>query len=138
MDSPGRREQNKQKTRTAIEEAAARLVDQHGFAHTTVRDIAQAAGVSPLRSRERTHGGPAAAAESTRARDGRSQAPAPGGGQGARGRLCTACPVHPLRSRRRRASYDQSVRRSDPGRLRCPRRSLTVASATHRRLRRER
>ncbi|MFB7837660.1 TetR/AcrR family transcriptional regulator [Streptomyces sp. NPDC056056] len=28
-----------------MEEAAARLLDEHGFAHTTVRDIAQAAGV---------------------------------------------------------------------------------------------
>ncbi|MER0429450.1 TetR/AcrR family transcriptional regulator [Streptomyces microflavus] len=45
MDSPGRREQNKQRTRKAIEEAAARLFDEHGFAGTTIRDIATAAGV---------------------------------------------------------------------------------------------
>ncbi|MFJ5262609.1 TetR family transcriptional regulator [Streptomyces sp. NPDC088387] len=45
MESPGRREQNKQKTRKAIEDAASRLFDEHGFANTTVRDIAQAAGV---------------------------------------------------------------------------------------------
>ncbi|MGW2173366.1 TetR family transcriptional regulator [Streptomyces sp. NPDC001705] len=45
MDSPGRREQNKQKTRKAIEEAAARLFEERGFAATTIRDVAQAAGV---------------------------------------------------------------------------------------------
>ncbi|MYV51729.1 TetR family transcriptional regulator [Streptomyces sp. SID3212] len=45
MDSPGLREQNKQKTRRAIEEAAARLFGERGFEHTTVRDIATAAGV---------------------------------------------------------------------------------------------
>ncbi|MEW1791762.1 MULTISPECIES: TetR/AcrR family transcriptional regulator [Streptomyces] len=45
MESPGRREQNKQKTRQAIEEAAARLFDEHGYADTTVSAIAQAAGV---------------------------------------------------------------------------------------------
>jgi len=45
MDSPGRREQNKLRTREAIKEAATRLFDDKGFANTTVRDIAQAAGV---------------------------------------------------------------------------------------------
>lgn len=42
---PGRREQNKQRTRDALERAAARLFEEHGFAATTVRDIAAAAGV---------------------------------------------------------------------------------------------
>ncbi|MGW9373799.1 TetR family transcriptional regulator [Streptomyces xanthophaeus] len=45
MDSPGRREQNKQRTRRAIEEAASRLFDERGFANTTIRDVAKAAGV---------------------------------------------------------------------------------------------
>jgi AcrR family transcriptional regulator len=41
----GRREENKQRTRSALEEAAARLFDERGFGATTVRDIAAAAGV---------------------------------------------------------------------------------------------
>ncbi|MFG2886734.1 TetR/AcrR family transcriptional regulator [Streptomyces sp. NPDC048297] len=45
MNIPGRREQNKQKTRKAIEDAAAHLFDEHGFANTTIRDVARAAGV---------------------------------------------------------------------------------------------
>lgn len=46
MDTtPGRREENKARTRSALEQAAARLFEQHGFAATTVRDIAAAAGV---------------------------------------------------------------------------------------------
>lgn len=44
-DEPGRREQNKQRTRSALEQAAARLFEERGFAATTVRDIAAAAGV---------------------------------------------------------------------------------------------
>lgn len=43
--APGRREENKQRTRSALEEAAARLFEQQGFEATTVRDIAAAAGV---------------------------------------------------------------------------------------------
>ena len=42
---PGRREQNKQRTRRALEDAAARLFAEQGFSATTVRDIAGAAGV---------------------------------------------------------------------------------------------
>jgi AcrR family transcriptional regulator len=46
MDTtPGRREENKARTRSALEQAAARLFEEHGFAATTVRDIAVAAGV---------------------------------------------------------------------------------------------
>jgi AcrR family transcriptional regulator len=46
MDSsPGRRETNKQRTRSALERAAAHLFEENGFAATTVRDIAAAAGV---------------------------------------------------------------------------------------------
>ena len=41
----GRREENKQRTRSALEHAAARLFDERGFGATTVRDIAAAAGV---------------------------------------------------------------------------------------------
>jgi AcrR family transcriptional regulator len=43
--SLGRREENKQRTRAALERAAARLFEENGFAATTVRDIAAAAGV---------------------------------------------------------------------------------------------
>ena len=43
--APGRREENKQRTRSALEQAAARLFEQQGFEATTVRDIAAAAGV---------------------------------------------------------------------------------------------
>ena len=45
VSSPGRREENKQRTRSALEQAAARLFEQQGFEATTVRDIALAAGV---------------------------------------------------------------------------------------------
>jgi len=46
MDSsPGRRETNKQRTRSALEQAASHLFEEKGFAATTVRDIAAAAGV---------------------------------------------------------------------------------------------
>lgn len=41
----GRREEHKQRTRSALEQAAARLFEERGFAATTVRDIAAAAGV---------------------------------------------------------------------------------------------
>ncbi|MCX4745709.1 TetR family transcriptional regulator [Kitasatospora sp. NBC_01287] len=42
---PGRREQNKRRTHHALEEAATRLFREQGYEATTVRDIAQAAGV---------------------------------------------------------------------------------------------
>jgi AcrR family transcriptional regulator len=45
VTAPGRREENKQRTRSALEEAAARLFGEQGFEATTVRDIAAAAGV---------------------------------------------------------------------------------------------
>jgi len=45
MNSPGRREQNKLRTRQAIRAAATRLFDERGFESTTVRDIAAAAGI---------------------------------------------------------------------------------------------
>jgi AcrR family transcriptional regulator len=45
VTAPGRREENKQRTRSALEQAAARLFEQQGFEATTVRDIATAAGV---------------------------------------------------------------------------------------------
>jgi AcrR family transcriptional regulator len=41
----GRREENKLRTRSALERAAARLFEEQGFGATTVRDIAAAAGV---------------------------------------------------------------------------------------------
>jgi AcrR family transcriptional regulator len=41
----GRREENKLRTRSALERAAARLFEEQGFSATTVRDIAAAAGV---------------------------------------------------------------------------------------------
>ncbi|QMU67049.1 TetR/AcrR family transcriptional regulator [Streptacidiphilus sp. P02-A3a] len=44
-DTLGRREQNKERTRRALVQAAGRLFDEHGFEATTVRDIAAAAGV---------------------------------------------------------------------------------------------
>ena len=46
MVQPGKRELHKERTRAAIEEVAARLFDERGFAETTVRDIAQEAGVT--------------------------------------------------------------------------------------------
>lgn len=42
----GRREANKQATRQALQDAAERLVAEKGVLHTTVRDIADAAGVT--------------------------------------------------------------------------------------------
>lgn len=42
----GRREANKQATRSALQEAATKLFDDQGYAQTTVRDIATAAGVT--------------------------------------------------------------------------------------------
>lgn len=42
---PGRREQNKQRTRRALEIAAAHLFEKKGFEATTIRDITIAAGV---------------------------------------------------------------------------------------------
>ncbi|MFE5589204.1 TetR family transcriptional regulator [Streptomyces sp. NPDC056549] len=42
---PGRRELNKRRTRQALELAAARLFEERGYEATTVRDIADAAGV---------------------------------------------------------------------------------------------
>lgn len=45
-DAVGKREAHKQATRQALQEAADRLFAEHGFAETTVRDIAAAAGVT--------------------------------------------------------------------------------------------
>jgi AcrR family transcriptional regulator len=45
-EAPGRREANKRATRQALQQAADRLFAQQGYAATTVRDIAQAAGVT--------------------------------------------------------------------------------------------
>lgn len=42
----GKREQHKIDTRKAIEDAAKRLFDAHGYEHVTVREIAAAAGVT--------------------------------------------------------------------------------------------
>ncbi len=46
MTTPGRREASKLATRQALQEAADRLFAEGGFAETTVRDIAAAAGVT--------------------------------------------------------------------------------------------
>lgn len=42
----GKREQHKQATRKAIQDAAKQLFDEHGYEHVTVREIATAAGVT--------------------------------------------------------------------------------------------
>lgn len=47
MDQPpGRREQHKRETRAALQAAADRLFGERGYQATTVRDIAEAAGVT--------------------------------------------------------------------------------------------
>src|SRR5260370_11787263 len=46
MPEPGRREQNKRATREALQAAAWRSIESHGFAATTVEAVAEAAGVS--------------------------------------------------------------------------------------------
>jgi AcrR family transcriptional regulator len=46
VTQPGRREAHKVATRQALQEAALRMFEQHGYAATTVRDIASAAGVT--------------------------------------------------------------------------------------------
>jgi AcrR family transcriptional regulator len=46
VEGEGRREANKRATRSALESAARRLFAEHGFAATTVRDIADVAGVT--------------------------------------------------------------------------------------------
>ncbi|NGO73744.1 TetR family transcriptional regulator, partial [Streptomyces boncukensis] len=46
MTTAGRREQHKERTRQALQDAALRLFEEHGFEATTVRDIATAAGVA--------------------------------------------------------------------------------------------
>lgn len=46
QDAPGRRERKKQETREALISAASRLFAEHGFAATTVREIAEAADVA--------------------------------------------------------------------------------------------
>lgn len=43
---PGLRERKKQRTHETIERVALRLFDQHGYANTTLEDIAEAADVS--------------------------------------------------------------------------------------------
>ncbi|MFD0314810.1 TetR/AcrR family transcriptional regulator [Streptomyces flavalbus] len=44
--SRGRREAHKAATRKALQEAAHRMFEERGYTHTTVRDIASAAGVT--------------------------------------------------------------------------------------------
>ncbi|MFI7064707.1 TetR family transcriptional regulator [Kribbella sp. NPDC050124] len=46
MVTPGRREQHKAATRGALQEAALRMFEERGYTETTVRDIADAAGVT--------------------------------------------------------------------------------------------
>ncbi|MFD9908645.1 TetR/AcrR family transcriptional regulator [Streptomyces sp. NPDC059063] len=46
MSTVGRREQHKERTRKALQEAALRLFEEHGFDGTTVRDIATTVGVT--------------------------------------------------------------------------------------------
>ncbi|MFB4279769.1 TetR family transcriptional regulator [Nonomuraea sp. MTCD27] len=46
MVTAGRREQHKEATRRALQEAATRMFEERGFAETTVRDIAEAVGVT--------------------------------------------------------------------------------------------
>ncbi|MBC3991989.1 TetR family transcriptional regulator [Streptomyces sp. AC563] len=46
VEVPGRREQHKAATRRALQEAASRMFAERGYAETTVRDIAAAAGVT--------------------------------------------------------------------------------------------
>lgn len=45
-EAPGRREEHKQATRAALQQAARTLFAEHGFQATTVREIADAAGVT--------------------------------------------------------------------------------------------
>ncbi|MBA5848445.1 TetR family transcriptional regulator [Gordonia amicalis] len=45
---PGLRERQKMRTRNAIREAALHLIAEHGYAKTTVEQIAEAAGVSHM------------------------------------------------------------------------------------------
>jgi AcrR family transcriptional regulator len=46
VSQPGRREAHKVATRQALQDAALRMFERHGYAATTVRDIASAAGVT--------------------------------------------------------------------------------------------
>ncbi|MBB3724159.1 TetR family transcriptional regulator [Nonomuraea dietziae] len=46
MVTPGRRELHKRATRQALQEAATRMFEERGYADTTVRDIAEAVGVT--------------------------------------------------------------------------------------------
>ncbi|MEV0616618.1 TetR family transcriptional regulator [Nonomuraea sp. NPDC050404] len=46
MVTAGRRELHKRATRQALQEAATRMFEERGFAETTVRDIAEAVGVT--------------------------------------------------------------------------------------------
>ncbi|TDO29847.1 TetR family transcriptional regulator [Kribbella sp. VKM Ac-2527] len=46
MITPGRREQHKAATRSALQDAALQMFEERGYAQTTVRDISGAAGVT--------------------------------------------------------------------------------------------